>query len=86
MPKASDLKTFKVEGKWPFPIDMLRYDMCWPYRSKDSANIEASIRPLERLPDGSYSTHLTCTVMLQTFHNVELTKSRWLSFMWRVVS
>lgn len=86
MLKVSDLKTFKVEGKPPFPIDMLRYDMCWPYWEKDSINITACTRPRERLPDGSRSAHLTCTVTLQTFRDIEPTKDRWQSFAWRVVS
>ena len=36
------LHVFVVEGKGAFPIDMLRYDACWPKREGYSAEIMAS--------------------------------------------
>jgi hypothetical protein len=29
----------------PFPLDMLRYDGCWPFRAEDTAAIEQSLAP-----------------------------------------
>jgi hypothetical protein len=34
--------TFVVTGRNAFPVDMLRYDHCWPESGRDSALIEAS--------------------------------------------
>ncbi len=34
---------FTVWGTTPFPIDMLRYDCCWPATAADSMAIERSI-------------------------------------------
>jgi len=35
---------FVVEGNGGFPLDMLRYDLCWPASETDSRLIEASKR------------------------------------------
>lgn len=37
--------SFTVEGRGHFPIDMLRYDVCWPATGSDSMDIEGSSRP-----------------------------------------
>lgn len=68
------LFTFIVEGSGPFPFDMLRYDSCWPYTSRDAAAIEA---------------HGRRRIVLQTF-GYESTAprpatARWLSFTWECV-
>ena len=39
------VQTFAVIGKGSFPIDMLRYDHCFPDSESDAAVIEASFRP-----------------------------------------
>lgn len=31
------LRTAKIRGLGPFPIEMLRYDSCWPMTEADSA-------------------------------------------------
>jgi hypothetical protein len=33
---AQEALTFAVEGEGDFPIDMLRYDKCWPATERDS--------------------------------------------------
>lgn len=69
---------FTVEGIWDFPIDMLRYDMCWPeHETSDSVNIAESFRPSRKK---SEPTRI-CLVGLR-----EPTDGRWSSFGWRVVS
>lgn len=40
--------TFVVVGDDQFPVDMLRYDLCYPKRTSDSHEIERSFRPRER--------------------------------------
>lgn len=48
MPKTTR-REFTVEGPGPFPIDMLRYDSCWPKNeSPDSKAIEDSF-PVRRV-------------------------------------
>lgn len=38
--KTAHLTTeIEVEGRGPFPIDMLRYDQCWPKTEIDSGKI-----------------------------------------------
>lgn len=39
MPKLV-LTTFTVRGKGKFPVDMLRYDKCWPASMDDAAVME----------------------------------------------
>jgi hypothetical protein len=39
--------SFKVRGRGPFPIDMLRYDSAWPDQATDAAAIADSF---ERRP------------------------------------
>ena len=64
---------FEVEGPAPFPIDMLRYDECFPASETDSARIEQSFTDSQDRP---------LRVLLRGGHpNAE----RWGSFLWRVV-
>jgi hypothetical protein len=35
---------FKVRGQAAFPIDMLRYDRCWPGTREDSGKVARSLR------------------------------------------
>ena len=35
---------FKVRGQRAFPIDMLRYDRCWPATRQDSRQIERFVK------------------------------------------
>lgn len=39
---------FKVEGLLGFPIDMLRYDSCYPRTQQDVSEVHASLDPTER--------------------------------------
>lgn len=70
------LYVFTVAGWGEFPIDMLRYDSCWPHReSEDSVAIGAS-----HFPRAS-------TVMRQvTLIGIKApTEGRWKSFGWSVL-
>jgi hypothetical protein len=72
--------TFKVSGVLPFPVDMLRYDACYPQTAEDTAEIEASInreKEFNRLPRRFVT--LVCPSMVTA-----PTVGRWISFGWRV--
>ena len=69
MCKTYKARIFSVRGRGRFPIDMLRYDSCWPFQTKDSAAIEA---------DG------VRTVTLESA-SPNRTAARWRSFGWEVV-
>ena len=65
--------TFTVSGKGTFPLDMLRYDQCWPKTPKDADEIKT---------EGE--AHRTArTITLQTWKD-EPTTSRWSSYGWEV--
>lgn len=68
--------TFTVRGRVPFPIDMLRYDACWPVTAADAQAIEDSINRVSRT---GYDVTLT------TNSKYGPTKARWNSFMWNVL-
>ena len=42
------LHEFTVSGNFPFPLDMLRYDSCWPHSGDDVAEIESSLSREQR--------------------------------------
>lgn len=67
------MKAFKftVEGSGSFPLDMLRYDCCWPATSGDVAQMTAV----------TYNTKRK----VELLSHREPTKERWKSFIWPVV-
>ncbi len=70
--------TFTVRGKGEFPIDMLRYDSCWPMTAMDAAVITESFDALHR-EKGGYEVTLTTTAPFRP------TNGRWESFMFKVM-
>jgi hypothetical protein len=70
--------TFKVTGRGQFPIDMLRYDGCYPKTGEDAAKIEASFR----------DPGTEITVSLERFGEKTWApeRARWSSFLWRMDS
>ena len=79
--------TFTVRGRGAFPIDMLRYDACWPTTAEDAQKItdsfDRSIRPTLKLSEGV--TVKGYEVTLTTFAAFNPTDERWESFMFRVM-
>jgi hypothetical protein len=77
---ANHLYHFTVEGKGYFPLDMLRYDSCYPAKSEDVTRI---------LDHGSpnYLQEKARIVLahLSTVKYWEPTVARWKSFGWDVV-
>jgi hypothetical protein len=69
---------FLVKGADPFPVDMLRYDCCWPMQETDSYAIMSSV---ERSP--SYRTEPR-VIELVTEKEGQITIGRWQSFGWTV--
>jgi hypothetical protein len=67
--------TWTVRGSGDFPIDMLRYDQCWPQSEVGSAVIHGSFR--------SRGLRLR-TVNLSSLKRVPTT-GRWKSFGWEVI-
>ena len=61
---------FVVRGGGNFPIDMLRYDSCYPKSERDSGLIESEGRR---------------EVTLESAGRFAPSHGRWESFLWRVV-
>lgn len=71
---ACKMFEFMVEGQGHFPVDMLRYDACWPVTSEDVCRMPlGTIRKLE-IVKVRMASHRAPTV------------DRWASFGWRVIS
>ena len=73
--------TFQVTGTLAFPIDMLRYDACYPAESVD-ANVIASAIRYDRDAPGTQTVTLEKVHMGKTTPN--LTQDRWVSFSWAI--
>ena len=77
---ATKLYTFTVEGTGAFPIDMLRYDQCWPNSgSHDAQAIANSFH--ERNVGAPWRITLTTSNNSKTVPTI----GRWESFGWKVV-
>lgn len=72
---------FTVEGKGAFPVDMLRYDQCWPIDPESTLAIEHSLRP-ETL--SKEERRRVRRVTLATHGWNKPTRERWRSFLWNV--
>lgn len=71
--KKTDICIFEVKGRGYFPLDMLRYDACWPHRQEDVTEMcedSAHRVPGERA--------------IQMASRQEPTIRRWESFGWTV--
>lgn len=69
---AQNAIEFSVQGSGAFPMDMLRYDLCWPATETD-ANMLGTV--------GAFGTNRT--ISLKGLKPP--TSNRWASFSWRVV-
>ena len=65
---------FTVRGIGQFPIDMLRYDRCWPFASFDAQAIEKS-----------FQQNNLDNIEIDLVSINSPTVRRWESFLWRVV-
>lgn len=74
---AAKFYTFKVTGNGEFPVDMLRYDGCYPRTTEDACNLKL----------GDFDRKEKRTVELTMVVNSKdrgPTVDRWRSFMWAV--
>lgn len=73
-----------VEGRGHFPIDMLRYDSCFPRTGEDAGKISRITKVPFQL---SYQREIQSIVLIRrSLNNLPATTERWESFGWRVVS
>lgn len=72
---TSRFHRFRVTGTGPFPVDMLRYDCCWPADQDSAVYIAASIP--NGLPEG-FKHSITLTGCQRP------TIARWHSFGWQI--
>ena len=73
---------FEVQGRYPFPCDMLRYDRCCPVRSEDAAAIYDSISERGQQSLNTYTVRLRIYAVSGV---TQPTEQRWRSFGWSVV-
>lgn len=66
---------FNVSGVVAFPIDMLRYDSCYPATEHDSGVIEAAMR---------HDPGIKTVRLRMAINGSRPTIERWLSFIWVV--
>lgn len=72
---------FTVQGRSEFPLDMLRYDHCWPVDSNDASEIGRAMREGYAVKE-PISVRLT---MVSYDKRSGPTAARWSSFLWSVV-
>ncbi len=72
---ASKYVDFVVEGRGVFPLDMLRYDECYPVNGDDAALLDSFVQERRK-------------IMLRSLSQMQYGKptvERWRSFGWSVV-
>lgn len=73
------MKKFTVKGtQTPFPIDMLRFDECWPATVQDSDKIKNSF-------GFRHGRRVRWEITLVSKNNLSPTQDRWQSFAVEVV-
>ena len=73
---------FRVTGQLPFPVDMLRYDNCFPGSQEAASYIATKTFPESREDRRSCPIIELCTC--HSNKNWAPTKARWESFGWWV--
>lgn len=71
-------RRFQVKGRYPFPLDMLRYDCCWPAETEDVGKLDDLIDGVDL--DPSRTRYITLGTAKPRAPTVE----RWQSFGWDV--
>ena len=84
-----NLVTFTVEGHFPFPLDMLRYDQCYPANETETARMDGAISPFRETNNIAGAPHritLARAVNLsqRDAKRWQPTHGRWESFGWKV--
>jgi len=68
---------FTVTGAGFFPLDMLRYDSCWPMEREDVEKIDNSSSEVKEMRNVTL-----CRIVRNK--NLQPTTDRWMSFGWVV--
>lgn len=71
------LRKFRVRGSYPFPVDMLRYDACWPATETDSFLLHGVIEAVSPVK--------VVEITLATYAE-RSTPGRWESGLWKVTN
>lgn len=80
---------FTVVGRTAFPIDMLRYDQCFPASEADSSRITNTINRDRTMNPGLTSKEIgmyKIDLVMISRNNSGPTVGRWNSFCWGIVS
>jgi len=82
MRRSGYIIDFVVAGRGDFPMDMLRYDECWPQDTSDASLIARSLYEGVNA-DGRLGEWV---IRLRRFseHKIGPTVARWESFGWKV--
>lgn len=80
MPRKHNFGTFVVIGRYPFPVDMLRYDRCTPSTESDASEMR---RAITEDRDERYSIQVMSSS--EQVRRMGPTIARWESFGWKVV-
>ncbi len=83
--KFEGVHKFTVEGRGRFPIDMLRFDRCWPRDTDATANIDWAMYP-ELDAKRNIGPYRVTLLHNDERRHWEPTAARWSSFGWSVVS
>lgn len=78
------LKTFTVRGRGEFPLDMLRYDSCWPATGEDVAKI-APTYELAKTREEMAVREVTLKKYVERKTSIVTSDRRWDSFHWQVI-
>lgn len=79
---ATYIISFSVNGGTAFPLDMLRYDACYPKGSDDASRINDTIDRSMARPDGQREP--IWLVHRGNERTWQPTTGRWSSFLWGV--
>lgn len=72
MPNATTTFVMELSARHRFPVDMLRYDCCWPSASDDARKIESSF--------AQFGNPTPLEIVLITDRSNRPTVGRWESF------
>jgi hypothetical protein len=81
---ALHLRHFTVRGRGEFPLDMLRYESCWPYSGEDVAHIEPSYATAQNREELAMREVRLCKYA-SSKRGPFVTIGRWDSFNWQVI-
>jgi hypothetical protein len=85
MTRQKNTTRFVVKGRGRFPVDMLRYDACWPASSEDAGKITRLIADADH-PDRFSETPVTEVALTVAPGYGPPTVARWNSYGWAVAS